>query len=87
VAFLTLGEGWHNLHHAFQSSSRQGITIRAGQVLYLPDPTFNFIKMLEFLTLASKLRVPNEVDLLARAKKQNSQQSGLPTAIETSVKS
>jgi stearoyl-CoA desaturase (Delta-9 desaturase) len=68
VAFLTLGEGWHNLHHAFPSSSRHGITIRAGQVVYLADPTFNFIKMLEFLKLASMLRLPPKKDLLARAK-------------------
>ena len=25
VAFLTLGEGWHNNHHQFQASSRQGL--------------------------------------------------------------
>jgi stearoyl-CoA desaturase (Delta-9 desaturase) len=68
VALLTLGEGWHNLHHAFQSSSRHGITLRAGQVVYLPDPTFSFIKILEFLKLASKLRVPTEIDLMASAK-------------------
>lgn len=77
VAFLTLGEGWHNLHHAFQSSSRHGITLCAGQVVYLPDPTFSFIKMLKFLKLASKLRVPTESDLLAHAKAQNLQPSRL----------
>ncbi len=87
VAFLTLGEGWHNLHHAFQSSSRHGITIRSGQVFYLPDPTFSFIKILEFLTLASKLRVPTETDLLARAKHLNSHHSKLPAAVITSVNS
>jgi len=87
VAFLTLGEGWHNLHHAFQSSSRHGITIRAGQVVYLPDPTFSFIKMLKFLRLASKLRVLAETDLLARAKNRNFQHSGLPAAVKTSVNS
>ena len=70
VAFLTLGEGWHNLHHAFQSSSRHGITIRDGQVIYLPDPTFSFIKLLEFLKLATKLRLPSEKDLLAKGRIQ-----------------
>ncbi|MEE3717615.1 acyl-CoA desaturase [Tumidithrix elongata RA019] len=70
VTFLTLGEGWHNLHHAFQSSSRHGITIRDGEVVYLLDPTFGFIKMLEFLGLASKLRTPSELDLLASARNQ-----------------
>jgi stearoyl-CoA desaturase (delta-9 desaturase) len=73
VAFLTLGEGWHNLHHAFQSSSRHGVTIHDGKVVYLPDPTFSFIKLLESLKLASKLRLPNEKDLLAKANKQNLQ--------------
>ncbi len=68
VAFLTLGEGWHNLHHAFQSSSRHGITIKDKQVAYLPDPTFSFIKILEFFKLASKVRVPTESVLLMRAK-------------------
>ncbi len=73
VAFLTLGEGWHNLHHAFQSSSRHGMTIHDGKVIYLPDPTFSFIKLLESLKLASKLRLPSEKDLLAKANKQNLQ--------------
>jgi stearoyl-CoA desaturase (delta-9 desaturase) len=71
VALLTLGEGWHCLHHAFPSSSRHGIDIRDGQVTYLPDPTFAFIKMLEFLRLASKLRSPSEKDLLAKARIPN----------------
>lgn len=67
VACLTLGEGWHNLHHAFQASSQQGITIRQGKVVYLPDPTFWFIRLLQGLGLASKLRIPTERELLARA--------------------
>lgn len=82
VAFLTLGEGWHNLHHAFQSSSRHGITIRSGRVAYLIDPTYSFIKMLEFLKLASKLRMPTETDLLARSQ-QIFENSELPAAVET----
>jgi stearoyl-CoA desaturase (delta-9 desaturase) len=87
VAFLTLGEGWHNLHHAFESSCRCGITIRHGQVVYLPDPTFRFIKMLESLNLASKLRVPTEAKLLAQAKKQTVQPSESLAVVETSSNS
>lgn len=87
VAFLTLGEGWHNLHHAFQSSSRHGITIRDGQVVYLPDPTFAFIKMLEFLKLASKLRLPSEKDLLAKARNHNLEDLELAIASEKSANS
>ena len=80
VAFLTLGEGWHNLHHAFQASCRHGITLANGEVVYLPDPTFGFIKMLEFLKLASKLKLPSEKDLLAKAKKQDFQNLELALA-------
>ncbi len=78
VAILTLGEGWHNLHHAFQSSSRHGITLRDGRVTYLPDPTFTFIRTLQKLKLAAKLRLPTEPDLLARANIRPSQ-----TAVHT----
>ena len=85
VALLTLGEGWHNLHHAFLWSSRHGITIREGRVAYLPDPTYSFIKMLEFFGLASKLRMPAEIDLLARSQDRSSQTPELTSALETSV--
>jgi stearoyl-CoA desaturase (Delta-9 desaturase) len=87
VALLCLGEGWHNLHHAFPASSRHGITIRNGRVIYLPDPTFSFIKMLQFLKLASKLKVPAASDLLARAKHRKFQQLEIPATVETSVNS
>ncbi|MEH2246470.1 acyl-CoA desaturase [Nostoc sp.] len=85
VAFLTLGEGWHNLHHAFQSSARHGITVREGQVAYLPDPTFWFIRMLQFLKLASKIRVPSETELLARARNRNCHNSVFKAEAKISV--
>jgi len=66
VAILTLGEGWHSCHHAFPWSARQGITIEKGDVKYLPDPTFWFIKALKFLGLASKPRMPLKADLLSK---------------------
>mgnify|MGYP006425935507 CR=1 FL=1 len=67
VALITFGEGWHNLHHAFPASSRHGITLDRGQVVYLPDFTFSFIKILEAFGLASKLRIPAEETLLKKA--------------------
>jgi stearoyl-CoA desaturase (delta-9 desaturase) len=66
VALLTLGEGWHNLHHAFQASARQGLSVRNGEVVLLPDPTYRFIRLLERLGLARKLRIPSDRALLAR---------------------
>ena len=67
VALLTLGEGWHNLHHAFPVSCRHGFTLRNGEVRRLPDPTFTFIRFLSWLGLASGLRVPSDSMLLAQA--------------------
>jgi len=67
VALLTLGEGWHNFHHGFQASARQGYTVRDGAVRSLPDPTHGFIRLLEILGLASHLRIPAEEAMLARA--------------------
>lgn len=67
VALITLGEGWHNLHHAFQGSVRQGLTVAGGQVLRLPDPTYRFIWLLERAGWAWRLRQPTERALLARA--------------------
>ncbi|RZM82804.1 acyl-CoA desaturase [Leptolyngbya iicbica] len=71
VAVLTLGEGWHNLHHAIAHSSRHGITLQNGKVTYLPDPTFQFIRLLERVSLASRLHLPTEQSLLKRANDSN----------------
>jgi stearoyl-CoA desaturase (delta-9 desaturase) len=67
VALITLGEGWHNLHHGFESSARQGFSLRQGRVITLPDPTYRFIRLLEQLGWARRLRIPSEKALLARA--------------------
>jgi sn-1 stearoyl-lipid 9-desaturase len=46
VAFLTLGEGWHNNHHAFPASSRHGL--RRWEL----DPSWWFILFLRRFNLA-----------------------------------
>jgi stearoyl-CoA desaturase (delta-9 desaturase) len=68
VAVLTLGEGWHNFHHAFPWSARQGVTVEASEVKYLTDFTFQFIQGLQFLGLASKVRLPADTVILALAR-------------------
>ncbi len=67
VALLTLGEGWHNCHHAFPWSARQGITLDNGAIKYLPDFTFGFIQVLQSVGLASKVKLPSEQDVLVAA--------------------
>jgi stearoyl-CoA desaturase (delta-9 desaturase) len=67
VAFITLGEGWHNLHHAFQASACQGFSQQDGRLRRLPDPTYLFIRLLERCGWAWDLRIPSDRALLARA--------------------
>lgn len=68
VAILTLGEGWHNLHHALPWSANQGITVKNGEIKYLADPTYMFIKLLEMVNLASGLKLPSQEKLLTYLK-------------------
>lgn len=53
VAMLTLGEGWHNNHHAFPSSARHGL--RFWQI----DLGWYVIRLLELTGLARNVRVPS----------------------------
>ena len=50
VGLFALGEGWHNNHHAFPSSARQGLL--PGQI----DPAWALIRLLERLGLAWDVR-------------------------------
>ncbi|MBD3880996.1 fatty acid desaturase [Phormidium tenue FACHB-886] len=51
VALLTYGEGWHNNHHAFQSSARHGW--RWWEI----DMTWMVIRLLQILGLATKVKL------------------------------
>ena len=51
-AIPTMGESWHNNHHAFPASARHGLF--PGQF----DPGFRFIQILEFLGLAWDIQTP-----------------------------
>ena len=52
LALLTLGEGWHNNHHAYQSSARQGF--RWWEI----DPTYYVLLALAKLRLVWNLKSP-----------------------------
>lgn len=52
LAVLTLGEGWHNNHHAYQRSTRQGFR------WYEFDPTFYALKVLSWVRVTSDLGTP-----------------------------
>jgi stearoyl-CoA desaturase (delta-9 desaturase) len=57
LAIITMGEGWHNNHHAFQSSVRQGF--RWWEI----DPTYYILKALSWLGLVWDLKTPPEAVL------------------------
>ena len=52
LAFFTMGEGWHNNHHAYQSSARQGF--RWWEI----DATFYILKALSFVRVVRDLKAP-----------------------------
>ncbi len=54
LALLTMGEGWHNNHHAYQASVRQGFR------WWEYDPTFYILCVLSWFGLVWDLHVPPE---------------------------
>jgi stearoyl-CoA desaturase (delta-9 desaturase) len=52
LAIITMGEGWHNNHHAYQRSTRQGFR------WYEFDPTFYILKALSWVRLVWDLGEP-----------------------------
>lgn len=52
IAFLTLGEGWHNNHHYYQASARQGF------FWWELDPSFYMLKALSWVGVVKGLKVP-----------------------------
>ncbi len=53
VAFLAMGEGWHNNHHAFPASARHGLRWWEFDLSYL------FIRTLALVGLVRNVRVPS----------------------------
>ncbi len=52
LAIFTMGEGWHNNHHAYQSSVRQGFR------WWEYDATFYVLKLLSWMRLVWNLKLP-----------------------------
>ncbi|KAL5707012.1 hypothetical protein ACHQM5_025113 [Ranunculus cassubicifolius] len=54
LCLVTFGESWHNNHHAFDYSARQGLE------WWQIDLTWYIIKLLEYLGLATDVKLPSE---------------------------
>jgi stearoyl-CoA desaturase (delta-9 desaturase) len=61
LAIPTLGESWHNNHHAVPYSARIGLTWWQIDIGYL------FIRALEVLGLVSKVRSPSQVEVARKS--------------------
>ena len=62
LAVVTMGEGWHNNHHAFQSSVRQGFK------WWEIDPTYYLLRGLSWLGIVWDLKEPPESVLRNKQK-------------------
>jgi stearoyl-CoA desaturase (delta-9 desaturase) len=61
IALVSLGEGWHNNHHAFPTSARHGMK------WYEFDASWVVIRCMKALGLAWNIRVPSEAAMAARS--------------------
>jgi stearoyl-CoA desaturase (delta-9 desaturase) len=60
IAIVSLGEGWHNNHHAFPTSARHGLW------WWQFDASYVVIRVLGWFGLARAIRVPDEDAMAAR---------------------
>ncbi|KAI4324692.1 hypothetical protein MLD38_030156 [Melastoma candidum] len=65
VAVLAFGEGWHNNHHAFEYSARHGLE------WWQVDMTWNVIRFLQAIRLATDVKLPSEAHKHRLALKPN----------------
>ncbi len=62
VALASFGEGWHNNHHAFPSSAKQGLK------WWQLDVSWYIIRTMQFLGLAWNVQLPSEQALASRSR-------------------
>ncbi|HLF69610.1 MAG TPA: acyl-CoA desaturase, partial [Actinomycetota bacterium] len=60
MALVAFGEGWHNNHHAFPSSARQGLE------WWQIDPAGYLIALLAKLGLARDVKIPSSKQMAAK---------------------
>jgi stearoyl-CoA desaturase (Delta-9 desaturase) len=67
VAILSLGEGWHNNHHAFPTSARHGLG------WWQFDASYVLIKLMAKLRLIWNVRLPNDAAIAAKQRRPGEQ--------------
>jgi stearoyl-CoA desaturase (delta-9 desaturase) len=66
VALFSFGEGWHNNHHKFGWSARNGLK------WWEIDTSFYVLKTLEFFGIVKDLRIPGKAELMIKPKLSSS---------------
>jgi len=61
VALLTYGEGWHNNHHAFQTSARHGLRWWEVDMTYLGIKLMSYVGLTHSIKLPKLTKSPHEV--------------------------
>ncbi|HYF14373.1 MAG TPA: acyl-CoA desaturase [Phycisphaerales bacterium] len=63
VALLSMGEGWHNNHHAFPASARHGLR------WWEFDASYLVIRAMQAVGLARAVRVPDRAAMMAKKRR------------------
>lgn len=71
IALLTMGEGWHNNHHSYQASARQGF------FWWEVDVTYYILKAMSWVGLVRDLKAPPAQVLRANRVKDGSFDIGM----------
>jgi stearoyl-CoA desaturase (delta-9 desaturase) len=66
IAIVSLGEGWHNNHHAFPTSARHGLK------WWQLDASYVVITAMKWLGLAKNIRTPSSAAMRAKAVQSSS---------------
>jgi stearoyl-CoA desaturase (delta-9 desaturase) len=74
LALFTMGEGWHNNHHAYQSSARQGFRWWEIDVTYYVLVALSWLGIVWDLKIPPKLVLRNEQRLGSRVVRRTAEQ-------------
>ena len=76
LALITLGEGWHNNHHYYQSTANQGF------FWWEIDISYYVLKLMSWTGLVWDLRTPSKKVMLSNWEKApvSTLESGAPAA-------
>lgn len=74
LAAFTMGEGWHNNHHAYQSSARQGFRWWEIDVTYYILVALSWLRIVRDIRMPPELVLRNEQRLGSRAVSRTAEQ-------------